>query len=54
MGKRRKHYRVAEKRSETTNSSCCCKKPLLLCAIFVVGAFIDGMIIGYLLRKLSE
>lgn len=53
--KRKKHYRVAKKQQEV-NQACCgvSKKFCAAAFLFVICAFLDGLIVGALLTKLSR
>ena len=53
--KRKKHHRVAKKQQEVSQAFS--KKSKHFCALaflFVIGAFIDGLVIGYFLTKYSR
>ncbi len=52
----RKHYRVAQKEADM-NAECCCKKKhkvIAVVGVLLIGAFIKGCVIGYLLGNKSE
>ncbi|MCL1996759.1 MAG: hypothetical protein FWG63_11180 [Defluviitaleaceae bacterium] len=53
--KRKKHHRVAKRQQETSQTFIKQRKHLYVFAfLFVIGAFIDGLVIGYFLTKLGR